>query len=78
MLHEHDSVVLLSDVPEHRLKMGDVGTVVLVHPAGGYELEFMTLDGETIAVVSLPTDKVRPIARREIAHARTIGAASAR
>lgn len=24
----------------------------MVHPAGGYEVEFMTLDGETIAVTS--------------------------
>jgi hypothetical protein len=32
----------------------------------------MTLDGETIAVVTLPSDRVRPIGPREIAHARSI------
>jgi hypothetical protein len=37
-----------------------------------YEVEFMTLDGETVAVVSLAPDQVRPVGRREIAHARVI------
>jgi hypothetical protein len=74
MLREHDSVVLARDLPEHGLKSGDVGTIVLVHPGGGYEVEFMTLDGETVAVTSLSPDEVRPIARRAIAHARGIEA----
>jgi Domain of unknown function (DUF4926) len=74
MLREHDSAVLAQDLPEYGLKAGDVGTIVMVHSAGGYEVEFMALDGETIAVTSLSTDEVRPIARREIAHARGIEA----
>jgi uncharacterized protein DUF4926 len=72
MLNENDSAVLARDLPEYGLKSGDVGTIVLVHPAGGYEVEFMTLDGETIAVASLPLDAVRPIARREVPHAREL------
>jgi hypothetical protein len=32
----------------------------------------MTLDGETLAVVSLREDQLRPIGRREIAHARPV------
>lgn len=78
MLREHDSTVLAHDLPEYGLKSGDVGTVVMVHPAGGYEVEFMTLDGETLAVTSLSTEEVRPIARREIAHARSVGAGAPR
>ena len=74
MLREHDSAVLAHDLPEYRLKSGDVGTIVMVNPAGGYEVEFMTLDGETIVVTSLSESEVRPIARREIAHARGIEA----
>jgi len=72
MLRETDSVVLAVDIPEHRLKAGDFGTVVLIHRSSGYEVEFMTLDGETIAIASLEADKVRPIAHREIAHARNL------
>ena len=63
MIKELESAVLTGDLPEHGLKAGDMGTVVLVHPSGGYEIEFMTLDGTTVAVVSLPADKVRPIGR---------------
>jgi len=46
------------------------GTVLLVHNGCGYEVEFVTLDGETVAVVSLSSDNVRPVGKGEIAHAR--------
>ncbi len=72
MLHEGDSAVLACDLTDYGLKRGDVGTVVLVHKNKGYEVEFMTLDGETLTVASLARDQVRPIRSGEIAHARTV------
>ena len=72
MIKELDTVVLTAELPAHGLKAGDLGTVVLVYTHGGYEVEFMTLDGETVAVVSLSPDQVRPVGRREIAHARLV------
>lgn len=76
MINELDLVALTIDLPEHRLKAGDIGTVVYVHNDGeGYELEFMTLDGETIAVVTVLVAQVRPIGHGEIANARVIEAA---
>ncbi len=72
MIKELETVVLTADLPEHGLKAGDLRTVVLVHSHGCYEVEFMTLNGETVAVVSLSSDKVRPMGRREIAHARLV------
>jgi hypothetical protein len=72
MVQELDTVVLTESLPEHGLERGDLGTVVLVHGAGGYEVEFMTLDGETLAVVSLFSHQVRPVGRREIAQARAV------
>ena len=72
MLQETDMAVLTVDLPEHGLKAGDVGTVVLVHARQGYEVEFMTLDGETVAVTSLQATQVRPISTREVAHVRSI------
>jgi hypothetical protein len=36
----------------------------------GYEVEFASLGGETIAVVTLAADSVRTLRRTEIAHAR--------
>jgi hypothetical protein len=70
MIKELDTVVLAVDLPDHGLAAGDLGTVVLVHRDCGFEVEFVTLDGETLAVVSLTREQVRPIAHGEIAHAR--------
>lgn len=73
MMQELDDVVLTCDLPELGLVAGDIGTVVLVHGEGrGYEVEFMTLDGETIAVSTLRADQVRQSHADEIAHARPI------
>jgi hypothetical protein len=63
---------LTEDLPEHGLQKGDLGTVVLLHSADGYEVEFMTLDGQTLAVVSLVPKQVRSVGRREIAQARAV------
>ena len=66
MIKELDSVVLAVDLPAHRLKAGDVGTVVHVHGSGmGFEVEFVALDGETIAVTTLTPSELRPVGRRE-------------
>lgn len=76
MIRELDSVVLTSDLPEHGLKAGDIGTVVMLHRNGASEVEFMTLDGETIAVLSLSSDQIRAVRRREVPHARSVGSAA--
>jgi hypothetical protein len=72
MINELDQAVLTVDLPEHGLVHGDIGTVVLLHGEKGYEVEFVALDGETIATTSLSTGQVRPIGPREIAQARVI------
>ena len=72
MIRELDRVVLTTNLRKHGLKRGDVGTVVLEHGSRGYEVEFMTLDGRTVAVVSVTARQVRRITRGEIAHARRI------
>ena len=74
MIDELDLVVLKRDLPDTRLAAGDVGTVVLVHQQGaGYEVEFTTLSGDTVAVVTLDASDVRPVEAREIVHARAVG-----
>jgi hypothetical protein len=73
MIQELDIVVLTRDVPEQKLRMGDLGTVVLVHRNGAaFEVEFVTLSGQTLAVVTLPADAVRAASGHEIAHAREV------
>jgi hypothetical protein len=72
VLQETDMAVLTVDLPEYGLKAGDVGTVVFVHRQLGFEVELMTLGGETLAVTSLQAAQVRPISTREVAHVRSI------
>ncbi len=73
MIKEHDCVVLTEAVPAEGLEAGDVGTVVHIHRGGaGYEVEFVTLTGETVAVATLLAPQVRPIARRDLAHVREL------
>ncbi len=75
MMSEHDRLVLRSRVPAEGLEVGDVGTVVQVYRDGqAYEVEFVTLDGKTAAVVTLEAAQVRPVGQREIPHARELAA----
>lgn len=76
MIEELASVVLTTNLPEQGLQAGDIGTVVLVHQEGqGYTVEFMTLSGETVAVITVPAEQIRPIRTNEIAHARELAVA---
>ena len=73
MMKELDQVVLAADVPAQGLVVGDVGTVVLIYRDGqAYEVEFMTVEGKTVAVVTLEASQVRPVGQREIVHAREL------
>ena len=73
MIKELDRVVLQTDLDEHGLKTGDIGTVVLTHSGSkGYEVEFITLEGETVTVTSLFAEQVRAVRSGEIAHARPL------
>ena len=75
MIEELEDVILTCNLPEHGLARGDIGTVVLVHKGGkGYEVEFTTLGGETVAILNLAVEQVRPIEPREIAHVRDLAA----
>jgi len=76
MIHELDQVVLTENIDEHHLQAGDVGTIVLTHDNGaGYTLEFMTFNGETIAIVTVYANQIRAIAGNEIAHVRRLESA---
>jgi len=75
MIEELDTVALTVDLPGHGLSRNDLGTVVLLHGDRGYEVEFMTLQGDTVAVVTLLPNQVRPIGPHEIASARSLQAA---
>ena len=72
-MKEHEWVVLKRDIPEHGLAEGDVGTIVHAYSDGGaYEVEFILASGETVAVLTLEAEDVRPRSGREILHTRVL------
>lgn len=76
MIAEHDRVVLATDLPDDGLTEGDVGTVVHVYHGGSaFDIEFVSLDGETSVVATTTVGQVRPVRRNEIAHARALAVA---
>ena len=76
MIEELSPVVSLIDVPEYDLRAGDVGTVVDVHTKGapgvGYSVEFLTMCGDTIAVLELEATQIRPTRATDVAHVREL------
>ena len=76
MIKEHDCIVLTQDLPDEGLQAGDVGTVVHVHRDGAaYEVEFITLTGDTVAVATVLPFQLRPVGQRDLAHVRELAAA---
>jgi Domain of unknown function (DUF4926) len=54
----YSDVILLRDLPEESLSVGDIGTVVDRHHVDGletgYSVEFFDMLGNTVAIVTLP------------------------
>lgn len=76
MITEHASVVLTENIPASGLEAGDVGVVVHVHRDGkAFEVEFMSLDGGTLAIQTLEARQVREACSRDVPHVRELLAA---
>ena len=74
-MNEHDSVVLTRSLPDRGLEAGDMGAIVHVYgDRQAFEVEFVSGDGGTLAMVTLEPGDVRPMAESEILHARRIPA----
>lgn len=52
-IHLLDVVALTTDIPKHNLFRGEIGAVVECYPNDGYEVEFVSLDGYTYALIPL-------------------------
>lgn len=75
-MQELQRVALTEDIPEHNLKAGDIG--MIVHIFGdhkGYEVEFVTLSGELVALISLYPHQIRAFEDNEIASVRRVQSA---
>jgi hypothetical protein len=71
MTNELEVVVLTEPVAEYSLEKGDVGTVVQVFRQGeAYEVEFVTLQGKTVALVTLRPTQFRGVESRDMTHVR--------
>ncbi|MBI4825053.1 MAG: DUF4926 domain-containing protein [Nitrospirae bacterium] len=76
MIKELDTAVLKHDIKEHDLTEGDLGTVVHIYDDNNaFEVEFITAEGRTVAVLTLTDDDIRPMRSREILHVRDIAQA---
>ena len=70
----HSLVRLLSDrYRGEGVGAGATGTIVEVHDAEAYEVEFSDPDGITVALLALPQDGVEPIAATPAALIRRTG-----
>ncbi len=71
-MKELDTVVLRRGLPDSDLEAGDVGAIVFCHTNDAYEVEFVSGEGGTVAVVTLAGADLRPIEAREILHVRSL------
>ncbi len=53
-----DTVALLEDLPDRKLKRGEVGTVVEILAPDVYEVEFSDDEGEAYAELALRSDQL--------------------
>jgi len=54
-----DTVALIEDLPERKLKRGEVGTVVEILAPRVCEVEFCDDEGQTYAELALPSGQTR-------------------
>lgn len=57
-IHLLDVVALTTDIPKHNLFRGEIGAVVECYPNDGYEVESVSLDGYTYALVPLRSNQL--------------------
>lgn len=73
MIDELDPVILLHDIADRGLQRGDVGAVVHKYADGQtFEVEFVTAEGETIALLTLGAEALRPMSGNSILHMRDL------
>ena len=73
MVRELDTIVLSHDLAEHGLRRGDIGAVVRCYEKNrAFEVEFVTGAGETVALLTLASDDIRPIGNTEILRVREL------
>lgn len=66
-MSEFDLVVLVEDIHDSRLQAGDVGTILTVYKEEkAFEVEFVTLTGEAVAIETLLPHQIREVRTSEV------------
>jgi hypothetical protein len=72
----YTDVALTCDLPEHRLKRGDIVKLVDHHVApdgtAGYSIEVFNAVGETITITVVPTSSLGALREDEVLNARPL------
>lgn len=72
-------VVLLKDIPDKKLKKGDVATIVESHPSAtsenGYTLEVFNTLGDTVAIITVSESEIEALKETEVFSVRSLEAA---
>lgn len=76
MFKEHDQILLTADIvgdEGEELKSGDVGTIIHIHPGEeALVVEFMSLNGDTVAIATVLPSQAHPVTNADLTHARTV------
>ena len=73
MISELDTVVLTHDIDKYGLKQGDIGAVMHCYKDNtAFEVEFVTVEGRTIVLLTLDRADIRLIRGKEILHVRVL------
>jgi hypothetical protein len=76
-MKELDTVVLTHDIKDKGLKKGDMGAIVHIYgDSKAFEVEFVTADGKTVALLTLEQSDIRPMAKKEMLHVRDLSSIS--
>jgi hypothetical protein len=73
---QFQQVALARDIPEKKLRQGDLATIVDTHPANegevGYSIEIFNALGDTIAVTTVPESSIEELTADKILHVRPL------
>lgn len=63
-----DTVIAAVNLPDQGVLAGDLGTIVEIYtaPRPAYEIEFVSPDGTTRALLTLSPDQVRRLVARDV------------
>ena len=74
----YTNAALARDIPEHRLRRGDVVKIVDHHPSAngetGYSIEVFNAIGDTIAVTAVSESALEPLHKDEVLSVRALAA----